>query len=126
MGKHSKQSWEIGQQVRVGFLSLTVVASLEATGDGLPGAYILTNGTQLYAFVPHNGLNKISDEEAVAMCEQSKRITAQREARAAATAKRVIDNAAVCAKLQQITGAEFVGMADVDGEQFAHYRNVAI
>jgi hypothetical protein len=72
----SKQDWTVGQTVRVGFLSLVVVAGLEATGDGNPGAYILTNGTQLYSFTPYCGLAKIDDEEAVAMCEESKRIAA--------------------------------------------------
>ncbi|MCG5072246.1 hypothetical protein [Paraburkholderia tagetis] len=102
MVKNSKQSWEVGQAVRVGFLSLTVIAGLEATGDGQPGAYILTNGTQLYAFIPHNGLSKISDEQAVEMCEESKRITAARAARAQAQVARVAANAAVCARLQAL------------------------
>lgn len=102
MIRDRKQSWEIGQTVRVGFLSLTVIAPLEATGDGLPGAYILTNGTQLYAFVAHNGVRKISDDEAVAMCEESKRITAVRAARAQQQVARVAAKAAMCAKLQTI------------------------
>ena len=102
MIKNSKQSWEVGQTVRVGFLSLTVIAPLEATGDGLPGAYILTSGTQLYAFVAHNGVRKITDDEAVAMCEESKRITAARAARVQAQVERVAVNAAVCARLQAI------------------------
>jgi len=128
MIKNSKQSWEVGQSVRVGFLSLTVITPLAASGDGLPGKYILTNGKQLYAFVPHNGLSKISDIEAVEMCEESKRINERAQARAAAEANRVINNASVCAKLRQLAGttAEFVGMTDVDGESFAHYRNVQI
>jgi hypothetical protein len=128
MIKNSKQSWEVGQSVRVGFLSLTVITPLVASGDGLPGKYILTNGKQLYAFVPHNGISKISDIEAVEMCEESKRITELAQARAAAEAKRVISNAAVCAKLRQLAGstAEFVGMSDVGGEQFATYRNVPL
>jgi hypothetical protein len=102
MVKNSKQSWEVGQAVRVGFLSLTVIAPLEATGDGQPGAYILTNGTQLFSFVPHCGLNKISDDEAVEMCEESKRISAARAARAQQQVARVAANAAVCAKLRAI------------------------
>lgn len=128
MTKNSKQSWQVGSTVRVGFLSLVVIASLAPTGDGLPGAHILTNGSQLYAFVPHNGLTKISDIEAVEMCEESKRVTEAAAARAAAQANRVIRNAAVCAKLQELAGgaAEFIGMSDVGGEQFAHYRNVAL
>jgi hypothetical protein len=100
--KNSTQSWEIGQTVRVGFLSLTVIAGLEATGDGMAGAYILTNGTQLYAFIAHRGVHKISDDEAVAMCEESKRITEARAARAQAQVSRVAANAAVCARLQAI------------------------
>lgn len=102
MVHNGKQDWSVGQSVRVGFLNLTVIAGLEATGDGLPGAYILTNGTQIYAFVAHNGVRKISDEEAVAMCEESKRITAARAARAQAQVARVAQNAAVCARLQAI------------------------
>lgn len=102
MNRNSKQDWTVGQTVRVGFLSLVVVAGLEAMGDGNPGAYILTNGTKLYSFVPHNGLSKITDEQAVEMCEESKRITAARAARAQAQVSRVMTNAAVCAKLQAI------------------------
>ena len=102
MVKNSKQSWEVGQSVRVGFLALTVIASLAPRGDGLPGAYILTNSKQLFSFVPHNGLTKISDFEAVEMCEESKRITEAAAARAQAQVARVSANAAVCAKLQAI------------------------
>lgn len=102
MTKNSKQSWQVGSTVRVGFLSLVVIASLAPTGDGLPGALILTNGSQLYAFVPHNGLSKISDIEAVEMCEESKRITEAAAARSYAQVARVAANAAVCAKLQAL------------------------
>lgn len=102
MNRSSKQDWAVGQTVRVGFMSLIVVAGLEATGDGNPGAYILTSGTQLYSFVPHNGLSKITDEQAVAMCEESKRITAARAARAQAQVARVAANAAICGKLRAI------------------------
>jgi hypothetical protein len=102
MVRNSKQNWTIGQTVRVGFLSLTVVAGLEATGDGLAGAYILTNGAQLYAFIAHRGVHKISDDEAVLMCEESKRITEARVARAKAQASRIAENAVVCAHLQSI------------------------
>lgn len=62
----SKQNWEVGSQVRVGFLSLVVRTALATPGDGLPDAYILSNqaGTQLYKFVPHNGLQKLTLLEA--------------------------------------------------------------
>jgi hypothetical protein len=102
MSRNSKQDWTVGQTVRVGFMSLGVVAALEAAGDGNPGAYILTNGTQLYSFVPHNGVSKITDEQAVEMCEESKRISAARAARAQAQVARVSENATVCARLKAI------------------------
>lgn len=54
----STQSWEIGEQVKVGFLSLRIVDKQATPGDYLPDAYILTNkdATKYYRFVPHNGL----------------------------------------------------------------------
>ncbi len=63
----SKQAWEVGQQVKVGFLTgLTVVAKVATPGDFAPDAYVLANkdGTQLYKFVPHRGIEKISLLEA--------------------------------------------------------------
>jgi len=66
MIKNSKQSWEVGSTVKVGFLSLTVKAAVATPGDFAPDAYILVNkaGTQLYKFVPHNGIEKITPVEA--------------------------------------------------------------
>ncbi|MDR6381796.1 hypothetical protein [Paraburkholderia caribensis] len=66
MVKNSKQSWEVGSTVKVGFLSLIVKAAVATPGDFAPDAYILVNakGTQLYKFVPHNGVEKISLVEA--------------------------------------------------------------
>ena len=45
----TKQSWEVGQTVKSGFMTLTVKAKIATPGDGLPDAYILINaaGTQL-------------------------------------------------------------------------------
>ncbi|TXH53686.1 MAG: hypothetical protein E6Q97_12645 [Desulfurellales bacterium] len=65
MIKRSKQNWTIGATVKVGFLALVVKAAIATPGDSLPDAYILTNlaGTQLYKFVPHNGLEKIDAED---------------------------------------------------------------
>lgn len=58
MIKNSKQVWEVGQQVKVGFMSLIVAAKIATPGDYLPDAYALTNkgATKFYRFVPHNGL----------------------------------------------------------------------
>ena len=66
MIRNSTQQWTPGQQVRVGFLTLPVRAAVATPGDHAPDAYILANaaGTQLYKFVPHNGVEKISISEA--------------------------------------------------------------
>jgi hypothetical protein len=81
MNTKTRQAWIPGQTVKVGFLSLVVKAQLAATGDGLPGAFILTNaaGTQLYRSIPFNGVEKISAIEATAL------LAAQEEAAARAT-----------------------------------------
>ena len=69
----TKQNWTVGSTVKVGFMSLTVKAAVVTPNDYLPDAYILTNaaGTQLYKFVPHNGLEKISIFEAKEMLDIS-------------------------------------------------------
>lgn len=57
---NSKQSWKVGQAVRVGFMSLVVEAIEPTPGDYLPDAYILSGATgRRYRFVPHNGLSRI-------------------------------------------------------------------
>ncbi len=63
MIQNSKQKWEVGQTVKVGFLSLVVVAKVPTPGDYMPDAYVLTNskGT-FYRFVPHNGLVRCFDQ----------------------------------------------------------------
>lgn len=57
---HTKQNWEIGATVKVGFLTLRVV-SVRAVKEGLPDIYTLENldGTRLYEFIPHNGLTRV-------------------------------------------------------------------
>lgn len=78
----SKQDWSAGQTVRVGFLSLIVKAKVATPGDFAPDAYILVNsaGTQLYKFVPHNGVEKISPLEARELLDQA-HVAAEREAK---------------------------------------------
>ena len=75
MIRNSKQQWTPGQQVRVGFLTLVVRAAVATPGDHAPDAYVLTNagGTQLYKFVPHNGLEKISAGDARALLDAAQR-----------------------------------------------------
>lgn len=87
----TKQSWTVGNTVKVGFLSLVVKAAVATPGDHLPDAYILANaaGTQLYRFVPHNGLEKISAAEAREMLERAERRAAELTAQAIAKASAV-------------------------------------
>ena len=61
MIKHTKQKWQSGEVVKVGFLQLKVV-SARAEYDGLPDIYTLTSldGSRKYEFIPHNGLNRIN------------------------------------------------------------------
>lgn len=89
MVKNSKQNWQVGVTVKVGFLSLVVKAAIATPGDYLPDAYILANqaGTQLYRFVPHNGLEKIDVAEV-------KEMLAHAERYATKTAAKFIEKAA--------------------------------
>lgn len=73
MIKNTKQNWSVGNVVKVGFLRLSVVAVILTPGDYKPDVYILTNQTQLYRFVPHNGLEKIDSEQALWLIQESKR-----------------------------------------------------
>ena len=95
MIKNSKQNWQVGATVKVGFISLVVRAAIATPGDYLPDAYILTNqaGTQLYKFVPHNGLEKIDVAEAKKMMEHAERNAANAATKAIekAAAGREID-----------------------------------
>jgi len=60
---NSKQTWQVGETVKVGFMSLRVVAKEETPGDYMPDAYILcglgANEQRKYRFVPHNGITRI-------------------------------------------------------------------
>lgn len=62
MVKNSKQVWEVGEMVKVGFLSLIVTAKEPTPGDFMPDAYRLVSrdGSKQYRFVPHNGLQRIN------------------------------------------------------------------
>jgi len=61
MIRNSKQTWHIGNVVKIGFMTLKVIA-VRAVKDGLPDIYTLTSidGTKEYEFIPHNGLRKIN------------------------------------------------------------------
>lgn len=62
MVTNSTQVWEVGELVKVGFLSLRITAKEATPGDYLPDAYLLTDktGAKKYRFVPHNGLERLS------------------------------------------------------------------
>lgn len=74
------QNWTSGQTVKVGFLSLMVVQCIPTPGDYAPDAYLLVNQqqSQLYKFVPHNGVEKITLEEANELIAQSADIARRR------------------------------------------------
>ena len=60
-GTSARQSWQIGDTVRVGFVEgLEVVRKIPTPGDGAPDAYALWQPTtgRFYQFVPHNGLSR--------------------------------------------------------------------
>lgn len=83
MIKNSKQNWQIGATVKVGFMTLRVRSAVATPGDYAPDAYILSNiaGDKLYSFVPHNGIVGITADEARAMIADGER-HAERVARA--------------------------------------------
>jgi len=93
----TNQAWIPGQTVKVGFLSLVVKAAIATPGDYLPDAYILANqvGTQLYKFVPHHGVEKISLTEARELIADARvgaeRIAAQAIAKAAECARNIAE-----------------------------------
>ena len=53
--KPAQQVWAVGEQVKVGFLSLRVFAKTQ-------GGWKLTNkdGTKLFEFEPHHGLFRVA------------------------------------------------------------------
>jgi len=57
----TKQKWDIGCIVKVGFLTLKVIG-IEQVVDGLPDIYKLESldGIRLYEFIPHNGLTRLN------------------------------------------------------------------
>ena len=57
---NSKQIWEVGRRVKVGFLSLTITEKVATPGDYMPDAYRLVSDKGVrYEFVPHNGLTRL-------------------------------------------------------------------
>ena len=102
MINRSKQNWAVGATVKVGFLSLTVIAVVATPGDFKPDAYVLSSKTAFYEFVPHNGLNKINADEARALISDGKRIAEQQGAAAIAKASATAAHAALVSALLEI------------------------
>ena len=74
MISNTTQNWTAGQTVKVGFLAgLLVVAVVPTPRDNAPDAYVLSRNQQLYSFVPHKGLSKITADEAREMVAAAKR-----------------------------------------------------
>lgn len=96
----SKQNWEAGNIVKVGFMQLRVVQAIPTPGDYMPDAYILTNlaSTKLYKFVPHNGLESIDLEEANEMIASAVEIAAEKAKIAINTARQTIEITRLIAK----------------------------
>lgn len=93
---HTRQDWTPGQTVKVGFLSLIVKRAIPTPGDSAPDAYLLTNqaGTQIYKFVPHFGVSKISAIEAQVLLSEADELAARltyRALKAAADAARIAE-----------------------------------
>ena len=58
---NTRQNWQIGSRVNVGFLKNLLVTKIDAIYYGLPDIYTLesANGTR-YEFTPHNGIERIN------------------------------------------------------------------
>ncbi|OAK55016.1 hypothetical protein A3K87_04245 [Variovorax paradoxus] len=99
---HTKQDWAAGNAVRIGFLTLTVVAAIATPGDFKPDAYVLASKTAFFHFVPHHGLTKIEAYEARELIAEGKRIAAQQAAAAIAKASATATHAAVIAQMLEV------------------------
>ena len=59
----TKQNWEVGQQVKVGFLSLRVTGLIPTPGDHKPDVYMLESAKgKRYTFTPYHGLEALQEE----------------------------------------------------------------
>lgn len=99
MINRSKQAWTVGSTVKVGFMSLTVLAIVATPGDFKPDAYVLTSKDAFYSFVPHNGLNRIDVYEAQDLINEARRQASLQAAAAVAKASATAAHAAVVANL---------------------------
>jgi hypothetical protein len=64
MIKRTKQDWQIGNIVKVGFVAnLEVIKCVPTPGDGRPDVYVLWQSQtgRFYTFQPHFGLTRHAD-----------------------------------------------------------------
>lgn len=57
----SRQNWNLGQIVKIGFVTgLEIVEKIATPGNYLPDHYVLRQQAsgRIYRFVPHNGLSR--------------------------------------------------------------------
>jgi hypothetical protein len=73
---NTNQKWIVGHSVKVGFMTLNVRAVIKTPGDYLPDAYILSNlrGDKLYKFIPHNGCQAITIDEAQELMDEQREL----------------------------------------------------
>ena len=58
---NTRQDWQIGSRVNVGFLKNLLVTKIDPIYDGLPDIYTLIDGKgRMYQFTPHNGIERIN------------------------------------------------------------------
>lgn len=62
---NTRQRWEIGSRVTVGFLTGLTVLAIKSEKDWLPDIYLLRKGQAYYEFIPHNGIKRITLERAM-------------------------------------------------------------
>lgn len=124
MVRNSNQNWSNGSTVRVGFLTLVVICAVRTPGDYAPDAYLLRNrnGTKLYRFVPHNGLEAISLAEATAMQDEADRQGTTERAALDRLAKRVAQEAIERAQLMAKARDHFEAAFEFDSAQDAAER----
>lgn len=62
MVRKSKQCWEVGETVKVGLLSLRILAKVATPGNYLPDQYALTSadGSRFYHAIPYNGCTRVA------------------------------------------------------------------
>ena len=64
----TRQEWNVGSKVNVGFLKGLEVIAWRDVFDGMPDIYLLKRNNSYYEFIPHNGLRKLVQREIDSWC----------------------------------------------------------